>query len=278
MGRALPASPDHRLRGTRLPLGERAQVLRKAVGLAERHLVAGTLLAGAPLGRCRSLLPLEGRVCAWLSVPLFFAAHHKVMLQLMCLATHCRDSWVRRLCAPARMRPLLGDRFLMDYFPRPLEPPPPPPLLPYARRPPQAPSRSQPRSATAHQGRAVACGARSAWSMGRRSAPSAEAWVGASAAAAGGGTRDLPTPLRAPVVRELRPGSRRDARCSSLRTGARERPRFPPCWGGPARPSGPSGLRPANDTPVRGPSQNARHPPLLGIGARRPQAPEAPSA
>ena len=55
MGRALPASPDHRLRGTRLPLGERAQVLRKAVGLAERHLAAGALLSGDPLGRCRSL-------------------------------------------------------------------------------------------------------------------------------------------------------------------------------------------------------------------------------
>ena len=63
VGRALPASPDHRLRGTRLPLGGRAQVLRKAVGLAERHLAAGSLLGGAPLGRCRSLLPLGG-VCA----------------------------------------------------------------------------------------------------------------------------------------------------------------------------------------------------------------------
>ena len=51
MGRALPASPDHRLRGTRLPPGERAQVLRKAPGLAERHLAAGALLSGAPLGR-----------------------------------------------------------------------------------------------------------------------------------------------------------------------------------------------------------------------------------
>ena len=61
VGRALPSSPDHRLRGTRLPLGERAQILRKAVGLAERHLAAGTLLSGAPLGRCRSLLPLGGR-------------------------------------------------------------------------------------------------------------------------------------------------------------------------------------------------------------------------
>ena len=121
VGRPLPASPDPRLRGTRLPLGERAQILRKAVGLIERHLAAGTLLSGAPLGRCRSLLPLGGRVCAGLSARLFFTARHEVMLQLMRLATHCRDSWVRRLRAPARMRPPLGDRFLMDYFPRPLK-------------------------------------------------------------------------------------------------------------------------------------------------------------
>ena len=60
-GRALPASPDHRLRGTRLLLGERAQILRKAVGLAERHLAAGTMLGGTPLGRCRSLLPMGSR-------------------------------------------------------------------------------------------------------------------------------------------------------------------------------------------------------------------------
>ena len=121
VGQALPASLDHRLRGTRLPLGERAQVLRKAAGLVERHLWVGMLLCGAPLGRCRSLLPLGGRVCAGLSARPFFAARHEVMLQLMRLATHCRDSWVRRLSAPARMRPPLGDRFLMDYFPRPLE-------------------------------------------------------------------------------------------------------------------------------------------------------------
>ena len=91
VGRALPASPDHRLRGTRLPLGERAQILRKAMGLAERHLEAGTLLSGAPLGRCRSLLPLGGRVCAGLSARPYFAARPEVMLQLMRLATHCRD-------------------------------------------------------------------------------------------------------------------------------------------------------------------------------------------
>ena len=47
--------------------GERAQVLRKAVALAERHLAAGALLGGAPLGRCRSFLPLGGHVCTGLS-------------------------------------------------------------------------------------------------------------------------------------------------------------------------------------------------------------------
>ena len=132
VGRALPASPDHRLQRTRLPLGERAQIVRKVVGLAERHLVAGTLLSGAPLGRCRSLLPPGGRVCAELSARLFFAVRHEVMPQLMRMATHCRDSWVRLLRALARMRPPLGNRFLMDYFTRPLEGGLP--LLPHARR------------------------------------------------------------------------------------------------------------------------------------------------
>ena len=51
VGRALPASLDHRLRAACLPLGETAQVLRKAAGLVECHLAAGTLLCGAPLGR-----------------------------------------------------------------------------------------------------------------------------------------------------------------------------------------------------------------------------------
>ena len=73
-----------RVRGTRLPLGERAQILRKS--LVERHLVAGTLLCGALLGRCRSLLPLGDPVCASVLPRLFFAARHKVMLQLTRLA------------------------------------------------------------------------------------------------------------------------------------------------------------------------------------------------
>ena len=144
-----------------LPLGERAQNLRKAVGLAERHLAAGALLGGAPLGRCRSLLPLGGRVCAGLSARSYFAARHEVMLQQMRLAAHCRDSWARRLWAPARMRmrPQHSDRFLMDYFPRPLEGGLP--LLPYARRPPRAPARSV-LLAAPHRSRPPRCGQRHA--------------------------------------------------------------------------------------------------------------------
>ena len=141
VGRALPAYPDHRLRGTRLPLGQRAQLLRKAVGLAERHLAAGTLLGGAPLGRCRSLRPPG----AGLSARPYFAARHEVMLHLMRLATHCCNSWARRLRAPAQMRPQQSDRFLMDYPTRPLEGGPR--LPPYARRPPRVPARSVPLAA-----------------------------------------------------------------------------------------------------------------------------------
>ena len=63
VGRVLPASVDHRLRRTRLRVEERPHVLRKAAGLVERHVVAGTLLCIAPRRWWRSLLPL-GAVCA----------------------------------------------------------------------------------------------------------------------------------------------------------------------------------------------------------------------
>ena len=163
VGPALPASPDHRLRGTRPTMGERAQVLRKAVGLAERHLAVGALLGGPWLGRYRSLLPLGGRVCAGLSARPYFAACHEVMLQLMRLAAHCRDSFARRLRAPARMRPQHIDRFLMDYFPRPPEVGPPPatvcPAAPAGsgqQRPSRgAAARPPPRCGQRHAGRAL---------------------------------------------------------------------------------------------------------------------------
>ena len=240
-GRALPASPDHRLRGTRLPLGERAQSLRKAVRLVERHLVAGTVLCGIPLGWCRSFLPLGGRVCAGLSARPFFAARHEVMLQLMRMVTHCRDSWVWRLRPLARMRPPLGDCFLMDYYPRPLEGGPPSCRMPGGPRGcrPRA-SRLRLRSEAARRVRAVALRARSAWSMGHHCAPGAEAWARASAAAAVPDTSGTPTPRRACVVRGPRPGSHRAARCSCPRTGALAWRRCPLGSAGPAPPPKPS--------------------------------------
>ena len=42
---------------------------------------------------------------------------------------------MRRLCALARLRPAVGNRFLMDYYPR--LPDGREPLLPYAGRPPR---------------------------------------------------------------------------------------------------------------------------------------------
>ena len=120
------------------------------MGLAERHLVAGARPGGAPLGRCQSLLPLEGRVCAGLSAGPYFAARHEIMLQLMRVAAHCRESWARRMRAPARMPPQHSGRFLMDYFPHPLESPTPP-LLPCARRPPAGSGPQRPTPGAAAQ-------------------------------------------------------------------------------------------------------------------------------
>ena len=96
-------------------------------------------------------------MCAGLWARPLFAARREVMLLLMRLGIHCRDTWFRRLQAPARVRPPLGDRFLKDYYPRPLEGGPP--LMPYAKRPPRAPPKSSAaeprvRSRQWHSGRA----------------------------------------------------------------------------------------------------------------------------
>ena len=64
---AFVGKTDHRLCGTHLPLVEQAPIPRKAVGLAELHLAAGTLLSGAHLRRCRLLLSAEGHVCLGLA-------------------------------------------------------------------------------------------------------------------------------------------------------------------------------------------------------------------
>ena len=136
--------------------------------------------------------------------------------------------------------------FLWTTIPAPSREPPPPycrmPGGPHGRRP--GASHSQPRSVAASRARAMALKARSTCSMGCRRAPGAKAWAGASAAAAGwarrGATRGTPTPRRARAVQGSRPGSRRAARCSFLRTGAQERRRRPPGLVGPALPPKPS--------------------------------------
>ena len=281
VGRALPASPDHRLRGTRLPLGQRAQVLRKAVGLAERHLAAGTLLGGAPLGRCRSLLPLGGHVCAGLSAQPYFPARHEVMLQLMRLAAHCRGSRARRLRTPARMRPQHSDRFLMDYFPRPLEPPPPPPVPICPAAPagsgPQRPTHgaaAQPplRCGQRHVGRALL----GAW--GAVVCPMPEPGVGYQPLLPSwpqrprgllGGLRlpHGPAPGRAGPLGGRPRGPMRGGGGVVLLAGA-----------GPPGIPGPSRLGPPGGTPVHGRAQSAGHALFPCPGAGRLQSREAPDA
>ena len=94
------ASPHHKLRGTRLPLGERAQVLRRAAQLVQWHMAARRLLQGAPTSQCRSLLPLGNRLCQGLWARPFFTAREEMALQL---AAGCTlEAWLKRLRAPAR--------------------------------------------------------------------------------------------------------------------------------------------------------------------------------
>ena len=229
MGRALPAFPNHRLRGTRLPLGERAQILRKAVGLAERHLAAGTLLSGAPLELCRSLLPMWGRVCAGLSARPYFAARREVMLQLLRLATHAA---IHGSGACGHL-PACG-RCSVTASEWTTSPAPSRGGHPYScmLRGPRGrlseASRSRLHSAAALRGRGAARKVRSAWSVGRRPAPGEGAWAGASTAAAGQATKATLPPRRAQAAPQPRPGSCRDARCSSPRPD----PLSPPPAGG----------------------------------------------
>ena len=224
----------------------------------------------APLGRCRSLLTLRCRVCAGLSARPFFAARHKVMLQLLRAATHCRDTWVRRLQAPARMRPPLGDHFLMYCYPRHLEGRGGrhschTPGGPRGRRPRAFPPRL--RGAAARRERAATLRARFAWSMGHHRALGAEAWAGASAAAAEPDMRGMPTPRRARVARRPRLGSHRASKWWCPRTGALGRRRYPPGSAGPAPPAKPSQSR-APRRLAGDPPKDAGGSPPLSPGAR----------
>ena len=105
LGRALPASSHHQLRGMCLPLGERAQVLRQAARLLQRHIPPVRFLQGAASGRCRALVPLGGPLCAGLRAQPFFAARADMALQLQGLAPHVPEAWLHRLRTPAGIPP-----------------------------------------------------------------------------------------------------------------------------------------------------------------------------
>ena len=136
-------------------------------------------------------------------------------------------------------------------------------------------SHSPPRSAAACQGRAVALRVRSAWNMGRRHAPGAEAWAGASAAAAGRATKGTLTPRRARAVRGSRPGP----------PGAR--PRGPArrgggavllAWTGPPSLSGPPGVGPPGVSPLRAsPSRTLGTRPSSALGPDNDRPPKHPA-
>ena len=79
LGRALPAFPHHQLRGTRLLLGKRAQVLRQASRL-QCHMEAGRLLRGTSSDCCRALVPLKGWLCVGLRAWLFFGVRAHMVL------------------------------------------------------------------------------------------------------------------------------------------------------------------------------------------------------
>ena len=198
----------------------------------------------------------------------------------MRLATHCRDSWVRRLRAPARMRPPLGDRFLMDYFPRPLEG-----RRPYCRMPkgthgrhPGA-SHSPPRSAAARMGRAVALRARLEHGAPSCATCKTVGWGISRCCRAGHEWHTDPSAgLRCPRVPPRVAPSRHVLVPEDRRAGAAALS----SWIGRARPasqalpaSGPPASRGAPPPP---PPQDARHPPLLCTGAWQPHTPETPNA
>ena len=97
-------------------------MLCRAVQVVQQHMAAGRLLQGAPTDQCRTLLLLgAGRSPLPEATIPYFMARGEMALQLPHLAAHCKEMWLKRLRAPARLRPI-GERFLLS--------PPPPPSSP----------------------------------------------------------------------------------------------------------------------------------------------------
>ena len=170
-------------------------------------------------------------MCAGLPAHALFAAHHKVMLRLMRLATSFWDTRVRRVRTPACIKPSLDDRLLMDYYPRPTGGGPP--FLPYARRPPfrvplVVPQRKHPR--------AMGSSTRGALCM-EHGAPLRARWKILGRGITRGfpaATRGTPAPRRAWDAGRPHPRLSRASRSSSHRRDTRGLWRYPPCAAGRA--------------------------------------------
>ena len=199
----------------------------------------------------------------------------------MRLAAHCRDSWAKRLRAPARMRPQHSDRFLMNYFPRPPEGGPP--LLPYARRPPRAPASSVPLAAPQHSRPPRAgSGTQGTLCLEHGAPPCArcKSWGRAGL----GHQPLLPGWPRRP--RGTLGGLKLPRGPSPGRTGPPSARTRGPTGGGsgvvllagasPPSVAGPPGLGPPGGAPVCGPAQGAGHAPTPSFGPGLLQARKAP--
>ena len=120
LGRDLLRFLHHKLRGTRLPLGDPAQVLRHMLRLLWRHPAAVQLMRGAAGEHYWALLPLR-RLCARLRAQPFFEAHAVMVLQLKGLDLHEQDTWLHRLRTRAHKTGGGATTLIVAYLQHPLD-------------------------------------------------------------------------------------------------------------------------------------------------------------
>ena len=96
-GRAMPASPGAELQSIVLSLHERAQVLRTALSVLQRHVVSGTLVQRTMTLKARSLVPLGAGPLAGLTARPYFTRRQDMRVQLQALATYCEERWVNKI-------------------------------------------------------------------------------------------------------------------------------------------------------------------------------------
>ena len=104
-GRALPAAPQARLRGTHLPLQERARVLRLAMAKMQALATSGRLHPAQGTARSPVIIPIGGPALVGLTRRPFFACRHAMVGHLARLATYCESWWARRPAKPRAVAP-----------------------------------------------------------------------------------------------------------------------------------------------------------------------------